>query len=333
MLGVLVLGVTGCLEEPLRTNPFDPRSDDFVNEGIVTGRVANRASEPLADVTVRLTRRSADTAGTTPSFTTQSGAEGQFRFSEVEMGSYRLVAEKAGYAASAARTIEVDPGGTTKAGRLILNALPVFTRVVLRTLRVEQPAQTSDALFLEVMAEVEDPDAQPGIDSVLLAIPEEDYTVELLRALDPPNRFVRSLPESALPAGLHALLGRSMRLVARDRDGAVSRTPPQKLVRVIEASPVPVAPQGTVTETTLTFSWEPVQLPYSFTYRVEVVRREGGSEVLAARIEEIPSDRTQVQVTLSLAPEERPKDFYWTVSAVDRYGDEGRSAPMSFTIE
>ena len=93
LLGILLFGLIastpGCLGDADRGNPLDPLSPNFLDEGQVGGRVADRSLSGIGGGTVTLSPGGLET-------TTDNA--GNFLLGGVPSGSYTIISNAAGYA-------------------------------------------------------------------------------------------------------------------------------------------------------------------------------------------------------------------------------------------
>lgn len=329
-LAVVLLGLLwmGCLGEAPHDNPLDPESDAFQNEGGVTGTVTDRAESGLPDVEVRLTPTTTPASGPT-TFVTRTDGQGRFSFREAPADlRYRLEAHRDGYAPVTVDSVEVEPGRTATMPALRLNALPIVRDAALRTVHLSR-WWPNDLYFFEATTTVADADGIVDVDSVWLSIPDLDFRV--LLSPDSGDRYTQRVAEDALPvASLTALLGTPLRLHAVDRQGGSTVTPPQQFVRVIEEVPIAVQPSGDLIVSTNppTLTWEPTDLGFPFTYRVEIFRDEVNQAIQVLQVDGLSSTQTELMVAEPLPTGQ----YYWTVSVLDAFGNQSRSKEAAFRI-
>ena len=313
-LGVLALAaaLAGCLGDAERGNPLDPLSDNFRDAGGVVG-VAARLSAPaegVAGATVRLI----PTEGGTERVA-HAGGDGRFSLADVPSGTYRLRVEAEGFT-TADTTVTVEAGRLVEQG-VLLNALPRIAAQSVHSERINRFFPDPPIISRVVVeAVVEDPDGPADIARVDFVIPSfetgspgpELFRAELIAVpgtVRPTYR--RTFLESELPVTVQELLGRNLFVEARDQAGSVALSPDMHIVRIVEAIPVPVSPRlppdHPPVRLPFVLTWEPLALPYTFTWRVELFFvPESGQEVAAGVLEGLPSSATQATVSLGLQP-------------------------------
>ena len=324
----LALG-TGCLGDAPHDNPFDPNSDRFVREGDITGRVTDRADAPLPDAEVRLISGS---AGTQPELLVRTDSRGDYAFSDVMEGSgYRILVRRDGYVDGMLEALDIQAGVEKELPTLRLNALPLITDAAFRTIHISRWWPTNDLFFLEVNATVADADGLLDIEEVWFEIPAQGYRA----TLDPQGLsgglFDKQIRADSLPIpNLQSLLGQTLRLSVRDREGSVVTSDAGQLVRVVENTPNTVDPFGDELLDTNrpTLTWEPFPPLFDFTYRIDVFRIETNPPVLVRQINDIPMDQTALRLGSTLPT----GSYFWTVTVIDDFGNQSRSKQAGFLI-
>ena len=320
----------GCGDAP-RGNPLDPLADGFRDEGGISGRVTGLYPPFPGRPGVQVRLIPVGPAGR-PELATRTDGEGRFALSDVPAGPYAVEADEEGFA-SAADTVSVEAGVVAEA-MIQLNALPVVTEQSLRSVHILRWPPLEPVFQLEVEAAAEDPDRPQDLAGASLVVPGLDFSAELVETEPGTGVFAATLDERELPApGVETLLGQTVRIEARDVSGNAGLGPPQSLVRVIEQSPQTVSPQllETVNTPTPTLVLQPAQLPFAFTYRVDVfVVNAAGIPQLVDRYEDIDPNQTSLQVEEELASGE---DHFWTVWVVDAFGNRSRSREAGFTVQ
>jgi hypothetical protein len=324
----LAAGV-GCGDAP-RENPLDPLSEGFRDEGAISGRVTGLYPPFPGRPGVQVRLIPVGPAGR-PELATRTDDDGRFALNDVPTGPYVMEADEEGFA-GAADTVSVTAGAVAEA-MIQLDALPVVTEQSLRSVHILRWPPLEPVFQLEVEAAAEDPDRPQDLAGASLVVPDLDFSAELVETEPGTGVFAATFDERELPApGVESLLGQTVRIEARDVSGNAGLGPPQSLVRVIEQSPQTQSPQfPDVVSTRPTLVWQPAQLPFAFTYRVDVfVVNAAGIPRLFDRYENIDPNQTSIQVEEELASGE---DHFWTVWVVDAFGNRSRSREAGFTVQ
>jgi hypothetical protein len=311
-----------CFNNADRTNPLDPKSDNFENVGAVSGQTLTFYSPfaPLSGTEVQMEPGS---------FTAKSNSQGQFLLKNIPVGSYRILAVKEGYARDTV-FVEVQLGQTTQI-QMNLDGLPVISDGSIISCHISRWWPKNELLLLGIMAQVDDPDGVNDIALVQIQIPELNFldTLDITQTL---GTFRKNIAESQLPGkNLQEVLGRNIFLIVQDRAGIQTTSPPSFLARIIELTPETASPQGLVTlqNPRPTLIWQLITLPFQFSYRVEVVRVDEGINNTVWSLSDIDNTVNSVTVTDSLSM----GTYFWTISVVDEFGNWSRSKEASFRIK
>jgi len=127
------------------------------------------------------------------------------------------------------------------------------------------------------------------------------------------------------------VLGRNIIIVATDRAGFSGERPHNYLARVIETVPSAISPTGlqTVENTNILLTWKLENLPYPFTYRIDVVRVDQGVNSPVKSISNINKSQASYTLEDSLAG----GTYFWTVSVVDEFENLSRSKEAAFQTQ
>lgn len=330
----LVLGLlAGCLDEAPHENPLDPLSEGFRDEGGIAGRVTSvlpvgGSLEGRPNVQVRMIP--VGTAGR-PELATRTDGEGYFALHAVPAGPYAVEARDEGLSTDS-DTVTVLAGQVAET-MLQVEAVPVVDEQSLRTVHIVRWFPSVPIFQLEVEVEARDPDERGDIASAALVVPDPagaPVALPLASVAGQPGRFAHVFDAEELPDGVDGLLGRTLHVEVRDASGNVSAGEPISLVRVIEQSPQTQSPQGGATaEPSPTLVWRPAQLPFAFTYRVDVFLVDGaGVPNLVEQQTAIDPAVTSYAVQQTLAP----GDYFWTLWVVDAFGNRSRSLEAGFRV-
>ncbi len=319
--GVCLLFLFSCLSDAERKNPFDPESEDFRNEGSVSGRVLTfyQPFSGLSGAAIELNPEG---------FVSKADADGDFLIANVPPNKYTITARKEGFAVDS-DTITVHLGDTSFI-ELNLDALPILQSVSINSCHISRNFPQNDLFLLEVAATVGDPDGVGDIDLVEIQIPDMNY-LDTLDVTETPGVFMKIIPESELPGGnFLEILGQPIFLNALDRRGFKNSSEPKSLARIIEKTPLTNSPnQGeNLTDATPLLEWRSADLLFDFNYRVEVERVDFGLNTPIWSQPDIDKTSTSIAVPDSLVS----GVYFWTVSIVDEFGNWSRSKEAPFRI-
>ena len=316
----ILLGI-GCLSDAERSNPLDPLSDDFEDEGTLTG-MTTRFYPPHPAV------RNAEVKLTPGPFITESDADGRFEFLEVPSGRYQITARKNGFI-SGKDSVTVVAGTSNRTVDLRLNGLPVVHTFELRAVHIDR-WWPGELYQLEVAATIEDPDGLGDIDRVWFEIPEFGYAQDLkVTAIS--GRYQETISAQSLPGGnLHALQGKEIVVKVIDKVGFAVESAPRQIVRVIDMTPIAISPQAQeqVDDPAPLLVWEDAGLPFAYTYRIDVVLDQVNVQNVVQTITNIPAERTSYKLETPLAS----GTYFWTISVVDAFGNRSRSKEAGFLV-
>ncbi len=331
LLIVWACSLAGCLDDPLRDNPVDPLAEGVDRSALVAGTVGSRAQQPLAGVAVTLARSDA-----APGFTTDTDGAGRYEIA-VPPGSYALTFALDGYAPFHA-TLDAEAGLRQERSATLNGAPRVDSAGVTahHISRVWPPP--ADVYQYRVVVRAADADGTADLERVWMEVPELGL-VDTLEVTPVPGLFEAVRPAETLPGGrVHDLVGTPIQVYVRDRLGEVSPAGAPLLARVIEDTPLVLAPQaGTlVTVEQPALSWVCTDVPYIHTYRVDVVRVDAAVQNLAAAAEGLVPEAVCDAGGTGTVPAPAPLDagsYFWTVSIVDTFGNLSRSKEAGFLVD
>ena len=329
LLPLVLLAIAGCWGDPARENPLDPLSDAFRDAGTVEGRVTGIYPPFEGREGVRVVLAPIGAEG--PELAAWTGPDGAFRIPAVPSGRYAVIAAGEPYRTQT-DTVTVAASQTAEA-LLPLDALPVVTAQAARTVHIERWFPEAPVYRFEIEAEATDPDRPDDLASAALVIgPDVAGAERVPLAETAPGRFAASLGADDLPTGsVQALLGQTLRVEATDQQGNSALGPPLALVRVIEQTPLTLAPQGFtfIADNPPTLTWRAASLPFAFTYRADLflVDAAGIPNLLWSETG-LPPTQLALPVPEALAP----GDYYWTLWVVDAAGNRSRSKEAGFRV-
>jgi len=320
-----ILFVFSCFNNAERDNPLDPRSGKYQNLGGIEGQVFTYYTpfRPISSATVTLSPGGQ---------TTLSDQTGAFSFYNIEPGSYSITANYPGYASDTTQ-LQVQSNQIATI-QFNLNGLPQLDSLILITgVEYEHTGnpQEEPIRLIGCTAKVIDSDGPADIASVVMDIPHIGIKETLGLTLTV-GTYYKRIEETDLPINhIEELLGQPFFVEITDSVGAVCRYGPKYLVRMIEVEPEIVSPQQfNVVSSQPILKWNPLQLPFPFSYRVEVYRFSGFQiSILPIRTySDISSTISEFQISKSLDDD----PYLWTVYAVDQFGNWSRSKPATFQV-
>ncbi len=311
----------GCLGDAPRDNPLDPANSP--NTATLSGQVLTLypPREPLAGVTLALFPEGR---------LTRSDNNGQFQFQDLKTGSYTLTASLNGFAADT-QLVSLQSNQFVS---LFLDALPVVDSVSLTTHHAARSFPPSDLYQYNLMAYVSDSDGLQDIALVWYEVSGHQFLDTLVLKSAMGSRqglFSIQRTASQLPGGsLHQLAGQPFQIHITDVAGNTVTTDPVFISRIIETIPTIDSPAGlsTVTQFPVDLLWQPVILPFSFHWRIELHRVNLGLPTLLNTYEPIPADSTRFTLTTPLSS----GDYLWVLFIVDNLGNTSRSREGVFRV-
>ncbi len=324
---LLLLSATftgGCWNDAEHLNPLDPLSPEYENAGRIEGQILSRGFTPIGGITVSVVA----SAGATIGGTSVTQSDGSFSLTGLAPGTFYLTISGDGYTAIV-DTIAVTAGQTTPVSHTI-NALPHVIGHSLRTGHTSRWWPQEDLYRLDVDATVTDPDGLVDIASVTLVIPHLAFERTALPTSEG-GVFAVSINQIEMPGTtIHELLGRELALRVADQTGAVIELGGLYLSRVIDDVPETLTPSGSqeVPGESPTLTWLQSDLPFAFTYQVDVYRMDGEVSTVVYSSADIESSVTTHTAATTLITGQ----YYWTLSVVDGFGNRSRSREAGFLV-
>ena len=306
-----------CAPDAPHDNPLDPSSPGFANSGTVLGTVVlmsdPRIGIPSAEVML---------APSGPVYLTD--ASGGFALTGLPAGTAVVIASKSGLLTDTVM-ITVQAGSSLPL-EIQLDALPVITQGQIITKKLDEyfPGPT---YLAQISADIGDPDGLTDLDSVWSVI--EDLWVPM--SYSPASRlYEATVFDFDLPTNnLQWLVGKELRIVARDVPGALAEAANLYLTRIIEESAVPVSPAaGDTTGPSPLLQWNPAPVTFFHTLTLEIVRQDAGTQTTIWSQALVDAGLQEFQYAGSLTP----GSYFWTVAVVDEFGNMCRSKPSSFLV-
>jgi hypothetical protein len=302
-----------CSWDAPRDNPLDPTLG-----GNVRGRVLTRRATPIAAARVEL-----PAAGRA----VETDSAGSFELRSLPEESTWVCVAAAGYVPDS--TLVALAKGRIDTMTTYLNGLPFLQDCRLTTHVYARDWPTEPLEFCELSATAGDADGDADLDSVWAEIPAISYTERL--PYDPDEKvFIQTLWADDLPGqSMETLVGREVRFNVADEEGAAATVTVAGITRIMTDLPEPVFPSGgqdTLSSDTV-FIWYRFNHGYAVSYHSEVVRVEGGSPAgIAAEFDAADTAYRLASTSLDSG------DYYWTVEAIDEFGNSSRSAEELFHV-
>ena len=320
-IAVCFLVLSSCFNNADRDNPLDPRSDNYQSSGEINGTVYTYYApyKPLGSAMLTII------PGYQNVFTNQNGA---FSFSNLIPGDYLVKVQYSNYASDSAQ-VQVESKKATTI-QFYLDGLPLLDSLRLNSGFVHEQFPIESSRLLECKAKVADPDGLGDISSVSILMPDFSFKSPLQMSPTLGN-FQKRFMESDLPVNdIEELFGHSFFIEITDQAGQVSLTGPHFMFRVIDQEPEIEAPRSSaLVKNKPLLKWKAMQLPFPFTYRVEVYRIiDLILFELAVSVSNLPPDSLELQVQTAL----KPGSYLWTVSVVDEFGNWSSSIRATFQV-
>lgn len=313
----IISGITGCLDKAPHDNPLDPENNPGYS---ISGAVLTfyQPRKPIPHALIELQPLN---------LVTVCDDQGRFEFNRLESDTFLIRCSANGYSPDSVKVILK----RSQQVEFLLDGLPRFENIRITAHKRSHWFPLEPDYFLDVEAEISDPDGVNDIQTVLCRIPEAAFTDTLLPTLEAGRFFSRMMASDMPVQSVHALIGKEIEFEARDNFGKSSFSRPHYITRIIEFTPILKAPidYPTIKGDTLSFSWEPVYLPYSFSFSIEISRISLGIPVKIEEIEEINSGQTAYIYENTL----NAGDYFWVLKIVDEFGNTSASKEGSFRKE
>ena len=316
----LLVILHSCVPEAPRSNPFDPELSSDNSKAILSGTVFTRyqPARPLKNAIVELQ----------PALKIHLTNEyGVFRFDGLAPGAYQLIARKNNYLPDTL-TVTITEGERREDMNLFLDALPQILKTEFYSEHIDQwwPGEFYHA-FLTII--VVDSDGLADIDSLIYHLPEFNFRKEFERT-SRADSFVAKIEDIELPQEtLQHLIEHPSYVYVRDESGGTTSAGPIWLLRIIEEAPAPLSPSNLqVVSPSPLLEWQPVSLPFAFTYIVQVFRVTAGLSVLIHTSQELSPDQSVYTFPDSLSS----GTYFWTIGVRDNLKNFSRSKEASFIV-
>jgi len=322
ILFIFQIFINGCINDAERDNPLDPRSTRFRHEGIIRGKIYSfyPPHRSLSDVDVFLM----------PAYQwAKSNKNGEFIFFNLPENEYTIYVSCENYMSDT--VFVMLQAGSEEYVQVHLNGIPAILNYTLAVGHISRWWPPDDIYILRVNVEVDDPDGVADISQVHITLPDFQFS-DLLQRTNDPAIFSKLIYENQMPVNsLHEVLGHPFKFQVVDYPAACLLSEAVYVARIIEDTPIPAAPQrpDTLSNSAPYLNWQRSNLPYAFSYKVEVYRIEQGINSLVWNQSDIPADSMRARITESLST----GSYYWTLALVDEFGNWSRSKEAAFYVE
>lgn len=319
ILFTLLLFFIGCVNDAPHDNPRDPHSLNYQKKGALSGRII------IANQTIGISNALVTLQESQSSVLTDH--DGFFLFTDLSEGSHRFLCSKENFD-SDTFTVSIISDETAEVVRG-LNGAPVVISQNILTRKIDY-VSFSPQYFVDVSADVADPNSIADLDSVWFNVDSVQYPMEYSVSS---KKFITTLPKSTFPTNtIQYLVGKSLHIVSRDRNGATNISTSFFVSRVIENTALPLYPKdfNTVKQDSVYFSWTPPDVTFKYTSTV-MVYRTGTEEIvktfsgLISFYEQYPTDFSVMHLDAG--------NYFWTVTIVDEFGNSARSKESYFVVE
>jgi len=309
-----------CLENAERDNPLDPKSSHYESNGTITGIVYNYYPpySPIADAQI---------LAVPGHYWSTSNEAGQFSLQHIPANNYKIYVSCSGFADDSTQIILNKQ--TIEEIQFNLNGLPQLVSCSVKSGHISRWWPQDDLYLLFAQAEVTDFDGLSDITSVRFKIPQFNFIDSLNRTEDPAIFTATFYEQQLTLKNLHQVLGYPVSLIAEDRLGTACESSLIYIARFIDDTPILLAPRGSqVVNQQPVLEWQQFILEFPFTFKIEVIRVDEGIKTPVWTIESVSSDSVFIQVAESLPN----GTYYWTLSAVDEFGNWSRSKEAAFEV-
>lgn len=318
VLCLIICLIGGCSLNPPHDNPLDPDSPGYTGTGSLQGRVMllNFPSIGISSVLLY----------TIPAtFTIVADSSGYFEFPEIPSGEYYIIASKTLFTPDTIH-VTIKTAGQSSVN-FFMNSYPVVssTKILMRKIDQWWPNPVYSA---EISASVGDQNGISDIDSVWFKVDSLLYPM-IYSVID--KNFQLSLNSYQVPSNnIEWLVGQPLTVVARDGKLSSGASAPFFVSRMIEDEAVPDYPKfQDTTSGSPVFKWTAPSVRFLYTYSINVVRVDAGSQVMVWTQENIGSYLISYQYPGTL----EDGNYFWTIAVVDEYGNYSRSKESTFVVK
>lgn len=322
-LYIVVAGLlAGCVDAP-RDNPLDPSSSYFQNSASVSGQVSVRdQNSGIPAASVMCVEQGISVA---------TDSNGKYAFQRLAAGALTFVASKTGFVPDT-QHVQLNPGGSMSAS-FALNGAPVILTEDIVTHKYDQ-YYPSPVYTVDIAASVTDPNGITDLDSVWFSVDSLLYPMPYSTTT---RQYQTTLYKYDFPTNtIDWLVGKSLTIRGRDLHGAIGTGISFFVTRVIENTATPSYPTSLnhdTTGSTPLFKWLPPGVTFNYTYTLECLVVNAGTETLVWTLsnlnstvlqQQFPGDGTGLTLTSG--------NYVWRVTVLDNFGNSSRSKEAAFVV-
>lgn len=303
-----------------RNNPLDPLNPDY-NFGTIEGVVQSIGIPSVGISDVKVIWQNANLIA-------ETDITGRYRLTNIPINNGNLVFSKDGYKSD---TLQVIWGSSKRFfTQVFFNRIPTLDSILFYSSFVNQSGLPPVA-SLSVRAWVTDLD--DDVDTVFVF--NEALTIKKpLIFISEEGNYRTSILNSELSVNnIEETVGLPFLILAKDKFENEFTLGEDRITRVIKDEVTGLYPTG---DSTIKISSQPVILNwnefvsgYSFTYLVEVYKRDLLNTELMHSLSGIPSDSVSYTLPINLGL----GNYYWVIWIVDNYRNRSRTKPVLFKIE
>lgn len=315
---ISIVLIAGCIDDAPRDNPLDPDSPAYISSGSITGviKIANQ-STAIAGAAI---------ADLDESIFVVTDTLGYFVFNHLASGRHTFVCSKENFTNDTFQVEILDRASTHVVRGL--NGAPVALSQNILTRKIDY-VSFSPKYFVDIVAEVNDPNSFLDLDSVWFSVVDTIFFP--LKPVAGTNTFITTIYKNELPTNtIQWLVKKPLHIVSRDRQSAISISDPFFVSRIIENTSTPVFPsQNTLNTDSIYFRWTPPDITFNYTSTVTVYQAGTENVVvsypgLISFYERYPTDGSFLHLD--------PGNYFWAISIVDDFGNYSRSKESYFTV-
>ncbi len=308
----------GCLKDVPHDNPFDPASDNYGFEIRGSIQTYYDPTEPIPGALVLLDSLKEKTL---------TNAAGVFSFPGLLPGQYTLIVSAKTFATE---TTLVDLAFDTRKD-INLDALPVFENIELTTHHESRYYPIGDRFFLDIKANVYDPDGVSDIDKVNFAVykfgTDSIIVQDTLSASINQGEFTALVNVAELNVdNIQNIVGHEFVFHVKDDVGKSTSSRNYYISRVLDDTlkikETVIAPDS------IFFSWHELNLPFHIEQQIQIFLVNVGVLSQYRATETFDQNLTKYAIKNDLPLGE----YVWLLIHRDDFGNTNRSKEILFTI-